>query len=41
MQDWRGHVVRRFDVDIKGSVEKRELRLDEAFRNADGERSPP
>lgn len=39
VQDWRGRVVRRFDVDIKGSVEKGELRLDEAFRYADGERS--
>jgi hypothetical protein len=39
VQDWRGRVVRRFDVDIKGSVENGELRLDETFRYADGERS--
>ena len=39
VQDWRGRVVRRFDVDIEGSVENGELRLDEAFRYADGERS--
>ncbi len=39
VQDWRGRVVRRFDVDIEGSLENGELRLDEEFRYADGERS--
>lgn len=37
VQDWRGRVVRRFDVDIDGSVDGGTLTLDERFRYADGE----
>ncbi len=37
VQDWRGRVVRRFDVDIVGSTVDDELVLDETFRYADGE----
>ena len=37
VQDWRGRVVRRFEVDIEGRVENDELVLDEDFRYADGE----
>ena len=36
VQDWRGLVVRRFEVDIQGRVENDELILDEDFRYADG-----
>ncbi len=39
VQDWRGRVVRRFEVDINGRVEHGTLTLDEALRYADGERS--
>ncbi|MFT5415294.1 MAG: hypothetical protein ACI915_001609 [Gammaproteobacteria bacterium] len=39
VQDWRGRVVRRFDVDIVGTIESGELHLDERFRYADGEQS--
>lgn len=37
VQDWRGRVVRRFDVDIDGTVDDDVLTLDERFRYADGE----
>lgn len=37
VQDWRGRVVRRFDVDIDGSVADGTLTLDERFRYSDGE----
>lgn len=39
VQDWRGRVSRRFDVDIEGRIEGDALVLDEHFRFADGERS--
>lgn len=37
VQDWRGRLVRRFEVDIEGRVENDELLLGEDFRYADGE----
>lgn len=37
VQDWRGRVVRRFEVDIDGAVSDGTLTLDESFRYADGE----
>ena len=39
VQNWQGKVVRRFEVDITGTVNDGELTLDEKFRYADGERS--
>lgn len=39
VQDWRGRVIRRFDVAIEGRVENETLILDESFAYADGERS--
>lgn len=39
VQDWRGRVIRRFEVDITGSVANGELTLDEDFVYSDGERS--
>lgn len=39
VQDWRGRVVRRFEVDIVGHVANNELILDEDFRYGDGETS--
>jgi hypothetical protein len=39
VQDWRGRVIRRFEVDIDGRREGDAVVLDEAFRYADGERS--
>ncbi|MGE0484652.1 MAG: DUF3833 domain-containing protein [Gammaproteobacteria bacterium] len=38
VQDWRGRVVRRFEVDISGHRDGEAIVLDEAFRYADGER---
>jgi len=38
VQDWRGRVVRRFDVDIRGRREGDAVILDEDFVYADGER---
>lgn len=39
VQNWQGKVIRKFDVDIVGTIENGELTLDEQFRYADGERS--
>jgi hypothetical protein len=38
VQDWRGRVVRQFQVDMQGRVVGDELVLDERFVYADGER---
>ncbi|MCB1746188.1 MAG: DUF3833 domain-containing protein [Gammaproteobacteria bacterium] len=38
VQDWRGRVVRRFAVDIRGQRDGDAIVLDESFRYADGER---
>ena len=38
VQNWRGEVVRRFQVTMEGTREDNELRLDEHFEYQDGER---